>query len=335
MNTEFQPGPPDKETPLPNSLAELVFSSVDQYGDLNAPSLDAADEAFTQALRAAAEQLETKGDVMAGDSLGTYLLKNVPDLVVKRLHLGAETRGGLSRDDYWQRLQDEQEFVRSHFGDRFVPHTAFLIVKNNFGNQNPGYTDEHGNDYVMLQERAEHSPNWLLLQKPPSAELKNEIAEFIRRYEAMLQQEHKAIELDQVFVDADRNRVLIYDANHLKNLNEFMEHAQPFLRALGGDDHIATPQDVMNTLAQAIPTLSSLPQQSYGQQMRSLGDSTAEVEDWLRQRYPVETVDELKDQYSELRWGLTIFTPPGWHNPFVRKLMKTYGVTEEDLGQAH
>lgn len=141
----------------PQNIQRNPVSEVNHYGELNAPTLQAADEKFTQKLISSLRGSTVSGEVNRGSQFLVNELADNNDIVVKRLRAGTRTdkQGDRTTDEYWNDLRKDHELAEKYFGRRFVPYTEFLVVDGtNFGDPHPNKFEViPQKEYVMVQEK--------------------------------------------------------------------------------------------------------------------------------------------------------------------------------------
>jgi len=320
-----------------NKVAEFVISQVESYEELNAPSLEEADDNFKQIL---ISSLKDKAVNKKALGVGLTLLVNEmvdhDDIVIKRLQAGKRTdrQGERSIDDYWNDLYKEHELLESYFGRRFIPYTEFVITDTNFGDPDPeGFSVIPDREYVMVQEKisGEKLELWKLYSSkyeiPPSTPgLKPEVIAYIKIYEDMMRREGLIPE-DQIMINYPTGEVTISDTNHMRSFRNYIDKSKDLLDELGiGDQPELTPELLANILVEKVPAFFDLKGADYTQIMQACSESSPYYKQAMKE-INVRHVKNLK----ALTKAVECFSPEGEHNRYVQALMQKFEITDDQL----
>lgn len=323
-----------------NTLADMVVSEVPSYEVfLNAPTLEKADRKFTQALISVLRNKRVGGKLGDGGQVLVYELIGSEDVVIKRLRAGGNMKlqGERSIDEYWADLQKEHALAEKYFGRRFVPYTEFVEVDGtNFGDPNPDMLSDK--EYVMVQERIFgqklHMQKPSIHQEAVSPGLKQEIIEFIKRYELMMRSEGLILE-DQLMINYDTEEVKISDTNHFRSFRNLISSGKDFLDEFNIDSQsIRTTQDVIDAFVTHLPAYASLREASPTEITRACYATSlpwSETYQDLKSRYSISGQKKVVDGFRALATAIFYFPPEGAHNFSIRMLMKGFGISNSEL----
>ncbi len=320
---------------LPNKVAEYVLSSVPTNRKLNAHTLQDADSVFKSELVAALKKADIGKKFPLGSTLISHPIENDDRIVVKRVSLSSVD----DVNESWLQYQQEHQLIEKYFGRRFVPYTEFVIVDGILRDNESGLLD---NEHVLIQERVtgeEYDPFSRHALPQVSPQLKDEMVEFIKRYEHMTLEAGVCID-DQIMVDYANGKIKVFDTNNLTNFNIIVQNAaRGFFEAFHIDPTtIQTPQDIMRVFGDVLPDFASLRGADYNAFLHDSrgGKNTAcsLSYQYLSERFIDQyDVRSVGGAFNELVSLLQQFAPEGYHNEYIQYIMKDFGISDIDLSQ--
>lgn len=324
----------------PNVISDFVVENLASYNDLNAPTLEEADDKFKKALKQILEKKQIGEKKGRGGQLLVNAVQGVKGLVVKRLEAAGELplRGDRTLDEYWQYFKSEHELVSKHFGPRFVPHTEFVEIENNMGDPDPfAFLVLNGKEYIMVQEEIE-GENLFMFDKSidksiVSPELKLQMKEFLRRYERLMREEKMVIE-DQIVVNSKLNTIKVTDTNHLISFNELVNvHGKPFLKKYGIDPQkMTTASEIIQAICEHVPEMSSLRTNTYSEIISELHSGSTLYFDACSSLMSLNPDNNFKnsvyESFKSLVRAVKYFPPEHEHNVVVKNMMVLFGIDE-------
>ena len=247
----------DVDAPKPNIVSEYVLSKVDKYDELDAPTLEEGDIIFRNKLVSAIKESNV-GTIVGNDGLNLLVqeLSDNEQIVVKRLR--NERYSGYDIDEFWEDLQSQHAIIDKYFGTRFVPYTEFISFDGSLAEVKDAGI-QLGWEHVMVQEKLrgeKYSPGNVRTEVSPK--LKEEVIEFIRRYETMIREEKAKID-DQIMINYSDQTVQIYDTNGLAHMDDQWDSGMIFLQSFGIDtSNISTTDDILDKLVEIPPPWEKL-----------------------------------------------------------------------------
>lgn len=325
---------------LQNKVAEFARVGVDPYFSLNPLSFNKseADAKFNEAVRLKLLKSRLGLPIESGNILLTHPIIDDDKVVVKRL-----TKSGWDRhttpDEYWQKIQDQHRLTEKYFGRRFVPYTEFVTLDTHLDNS-PYLFPEH--EYIQVQEKVKgegYSP-FYPLRYEVSPKLKDEMIEFVKRYEQMMREEKVTI-ANQIMVDYEGGEVKVYDTNGLTDFDvKINGYSRNFLAAYHIDPQsIQTPEDIMQTIVNVLPEAKSLQGADYYTFVAAVGDyKQGGLGDMIRKRLEQLFPDQGQAEYIDVSHGfgqlvnlLHDFAPESYHNRFIEDIMTKFGISDAEL----